>query len=79
MSFKFSQQAERQLEDIINEGYAPLKFKTIDEAIRQAKLVIEQAYNNAYELAQLLYGIVVHFETTNQNTNITVTQVSIHN
>nr|DAO68264.1 MAG TPA: hypothetical protein [Bacteriophage sp.] len=79
MSFKFSQQAERQLEDIIQNNYQQFRFITEEKAIEQAKLVIEQAYNNAYELAQLLYGIVVHFETTNQNTNITVTQVSIHN
>ena len=76
MSFKFSQQAERQLEDIINEGYAPLKFKTIDEAIRQAKLVIEQAFDSDFEQVALLYGIVVEYKYEAVNANITITEIS---
>lgn len=47
MSFKFSQQAERQLEDIIQNNYQQFRFITEEKAIEQAKLVIEQAYNNA--------------------------------
>lgn len=76
MSFKFSQQAEHQLEDIINEGYAPLKFKTIDEAIHQAKLVIKQAFDSEFEQVALLYGIVIGFKIEAEHANITVTEIA---